>query len=737
MKAYNEYQALIRAWKLKISGVDSKRQDLKAELLAILDDPVYIPLTRVANFKEKQNALLGVQHEQGWFWDSHFNWLFSLLSPVFSFFNWGNPQPGSRLRMALAEEPVPEKFPMLTLEDYDTCDCLEINEDNTYEEALFSQPGAALCDIKSRLNALIRDTPNVDLQQLLERLYALKYRLDPFLYQHLLEQLYTAHPKETVLFFYKIYQNEQYETPAEQDCVELHMLARTIMDNFVINRQDIHVHNHSELYLFILLSISDKSIYPESEQNQADPVETLLESWDTGFDRFEIIHQDLRKRLNQLLTAEEQTSRRSTQLLSNQENASEGLLQTLKDIFDKFHPRIHPLLGHIARLSLEQLLLDYKKDELTLGENDIHDLNWRAGHHGYDTISFIVTTLIHTGPIKRLGTFEQQQKLLDPTLYAPIFPAEMRTGEKYAIELILAQAMGEYFFQNRARHIRCYSNIPLSDATISWIIIRVAHVAPNLASSLKHILKNIAVYEPASLASLELSHPAQPTSQELIGNFLEHLAAAKEAAKKLDSEGENAAVRNALTAFNHCLSCCTLNSAELEILFNECQSSLYQYYISTDLAQKWRLQIWALQAKITRWCQDDVAGIDAEPASCPLAKAKSCRNNALSSHGTDLSCAFNAESEQSKLAVYYIAQYMKNPGLEKNEEAQNVLDLLKNYLTEDQYTAWNLQLKAQRKSEPSVKGRASEIGFYSESSSSPGAIQLENSKIYGIVPTND
>ncbi|MDP1602305.1 MAG: hypothetical protein Q8M03_03485 [Legionella sp.] len=481
MKAYNETEALIRAWQRKISSVTTKRDELKKELLAILENPDAIFLRRLNNFTERQKMLLSEKHQQGRVWKPHFNWFFALLSPFFSLFKLSRPQSGSKLRMALEKESAPT-FELLSLGDYAACKGQEIPEDSNFEDAIFSESTDALADLKLRFSRLNPATSDSDFKQAIERLYALKYRLNPFLYQHLLKILYTNLPEKTAPYFYKIYQEEHYDTPAQQDYIELHMLARTVMDNFVINRQDIHVHMHSILYLLISLSVSEKKIY--STFQQQDPVKKLLDSWDTSFDHFATFYQHL---IDSIRSVDELNVRQAQEKVSTQSNAQEGLTHTLRNIFTKFSPRIHPLLHHVARLSLEQLLLDFNKANKSLKENESRDLSWIPGHHGFDTIEFIATKIIKTKPIKRLDDVEDQQKLLDPMIYAPIIPADMQYAEKCAIELILSQSIEKINCRHRAEHLRDNAEIPLSETAISWITSRVSHVAPKRRPSLQRI----------------------------------------------------------------------------------------------------------------------------------------------------------------------------------------------------------------------------------------------------------
>jgi hypothetical protein len=257
MRVFNEEEAQVRAWKLKLRNTNTNRQSLKNDLLTILNDDSKKAYVRLSQFNLTRNDLLSKdKHQQGWSWISHFNW----LNWLFSFFpaSWNLPKWGSQLRENLSRTPVPEQHELLTLTDYQHDASFRLLDDNEFENALFDEPMSALSDLKVRLERLKQNHhTQTEIKELINRLYSLKYRLEPSLYQNLLEKLYQTHPKLTSQVFYSMYKKEHYLTPSNQDFVELHMLTRTLIDHFVLRIIDFPVRNDSILYLLTLLTISN------------------------------------------------------------------------------------------------------------------------------------------------------------------------------------------------------------------------------------------------------------------------------------------------------------------------------------------------------------------------------------------------------------------------------------------------------------------------------------------------
>jgi|GEM_PF-3918982 len=697
MRPFTQDEALLRAWKKKLTAIDSKRVTLKTDLLNLLSDERFNTVSRKARFATEQQKLLHAEHQQGRNWKSGYNWLFSLL-----FFLTRNKRflrkPGSRLRNALEQAPELAAFDLLSMREVEQPISGSLLNDKQYEKALFDAPVAALEDLKIRFS----QRNNADHAMLLERVYALKYRLDSTVYQHLLSQLYQSHPAQTALYFYQVYKRERYDTPADNDFIELNMLTHVVMEHFVRHTNNIYQRNFKMTYLLSLLTLSNTPALQMVISEGQDPFLQLLLDWqDSGladFKAYDRLSDRFEQQVSIHIPLDVKTNR------SGHQAAVKGLgeltatpLQLLKDCLQYCAPAQHPLLTHMGRQTLEQLYCDTFQHP--------KDSTWQLHHSGHEAITLISERFAIACPATK-SLSERWDHSLNPVAYVPVISSDMKLAEKCALTLIKAIQMGD--FLNGAYNVRTqYSDgDKLRDADLNWIITRVERLDARYVAQLERILYDIKIYHKQTIIDAPASAP-----EGRIKRICDNLDLARQAADDQDSGAENQYIKEVVGDIAQYLAHGKACSEELGILYNDVLPRLQRRYLSDDLLKEWQTAVSAQQAKLLRW---DAADADLGVASeYPLLIGADHLRRALQQKNTCYKRDFCEESEASKLAVACFAHYMNHPSSKNRQLAQTLLSDLKEYLTPDCHEQWSKELRRVSSSPSTSPGNC----FFSENNS--------------------
>ncbi|KTC68128.1 hypothetical protein Lbir_2730 [Legionella birminghamensis] len=247
MRSYNLEEKKLFLWKEKLLHTKTRKyKGVKKKLLDILSSEESLSV-RKRLFTDYRDQLISSRHGQGWTWTAHFTWLWKFLS-LFLIANY--PQ-GSRLRKALLDD-IDVSETTLTLEDYRRA-AIGLLEEPDFEEAIFIRPQMALGDLKTRIEKLTADS---DIEEVLNRLEAIKYGLDCNLYHLLLQKIYKASP---VLVCHRLYQLSQkaFEYPDPHQYIEINTLTKALLETFVTDSSYTSIHLNLGAELLVLLSMSD------------------------------------------------------------------------------------------------------------------------------------------------------------------------------------------------------------------------------------------------------------------------------------------------------------------------------------------------------------------------------------------------------------------------------------------------------------------------------------------------
>lgn len=666
MIPYDSDEAQLRAWRIKLAPIVTKRRLLKNELMAPLNRGGYAA-ENLSEFNRLRNELLlpyqlfGPDHQQGFSWTPSFFWWFF---PLFWLFPGLIPQ-GSQLRKALEDVPAVEEREPLSRNDVWL-------EDDTYQTALFENPADALKDLIARFA-----TGKYDIHAMLERVHALKYRLDSDMYSHLLKKLYHANPVQTTLYFYQVYKNRHHDTLLCNDFVECHMLAEAIMTTFV--RQFGHVNLQMEhgLELLILLTLvypapgraesssrSNDPLFPE----KYDPFFHFLQVWANGGKQWTLC-SDVIEQLTQKIN-------------SGSDNRS--LLNLLRSYWNQYpEHRQHPLLKLVARQLLEQL---YKNSSLGTQQDEI----WHRGHSGYQTIAFLNRQYVKALPADEQDSSLQKQwiKALTPVSGLTI-PAQFRQAECFAVLLIQAVLQGNYPAQ--AYFLRTeFSATRLTNPDLQWIVTRVETVKRACRAELKHVLQDVIIYDRNQFDRIAALQPATSTPSHMLDRMEAWLAKINKAAGERNAARENHYVERVLTAFHQCLRHPDLSARDMGRLYNGCLPALQDRYITNEVYGNLRAAISLRQSEQLRW--DSTVACDASATDYPFESAKECLDLAMDQRDSRYKRDFEQERLQSSRAVAFFARYMTDPQPALNDMALILLANLAPYLTNDCLQTWRTQL---------------------------------------------
>ncbi|MBA2657018.1 MAG: hypothetical protein H0U70_08555 [Tatlockia sp.] len=234
MRKYNEQEAELQEWKAKLLG-HSEASALK--LLAIINSEESSE-QRLHLFKEERMKILEksgfrpnqeVQTESEWsFWGALWTFIVSIFC-----FCWPSSDDEQLIAILSINIQVKRiKGLQLTKNSSATGKQTDLLPDSDYEKALFTNPELALADINWRVNFLPQGSESID--NIRERLEAIKRCLNPAAYLGLLAQLYAKHPIDTISYYYQRYVND-FPNPLifPEDFIENELLSSALLNLFI------------------------------------------------------------------------------------------------------------------------------------------------------------------------------------------------------------------------------------------------------------------------------------------------------------------------------------------------------------------------------------------------------------------------------------------------------------------------------------------------------------------------
>ncbi|KTD24693.1 Uncharacterised protein [Legionella lansingensis] len=600
MISYNTKTARLMLWKQRLKNFnDTDREPLKAHLLSLLSNPKYDPETRWQNFNTERAKLLGEEHNQGWSWTPHFNWLWTILYYLSFTLIKINPQPGSRLRQFLAEEPeidIKEVTPDATTSISD-----EVNlTDDAFEHSLFFKPEEALADLHTRIERLKAPKSEYDPKEIevaIERLDAIKLRLAPQVYRDYLDTLFTRAPRECLNHFYSVYLADLKSHPYEpHQAIEYYLMARTLLNVFVLRGkkiddvEEINPILYDIQKLVILLSWKTKK--------DSDPLLALASVPKETSDAIDAIYSGKTSSSQKKTKRRDQeTSLKDKILKELQDKMGEKRFQSksrsydfphrvLADMYEELKVDNHPLLIQFVRLACENLLFAYVQGK---GEG-----TWKEGYMSYDTLHFLVKNILNAWP-QKFNFFNQDKGvLLNPYSHGSSFFVNYRLAEKITAEVLLQAAVVPAWGLDVA--LKCckeyLKNKALEPQELDWILARVRHVYPELVEPLKYIFTEVKIHGTEQLAVWAKSTPSNSQSDQIIKAIENALEEAKSAG--LNVEKQYKAYQEALQDFYNLLNHCQLSNEELTVASKELLPKL-KLCIKDELYAQWKDQIKTLQ----------------------------------------------------------------------------------------------------------------------------------------------
>ena len=609
MLRYSIEEAKRLAWIKKIKEINSRRE-IKQTLLRLLDE-------NFDEFLAEKCRLLDNNHGQGIFWTSTLSWLWTTISFLLPFVSNWNPMPGSQLREALEEGiAIPELDP-LSLDDTPASQD-NLLDDKSYENALFEDPKSALSDIQGQMSALAgeltdRDGQNID--NIIERLHALKLRLAPETYHQLLSKLFQKYPIETLSFYLNCYQN--YYAPGAHDVIEHQLISQTLMDIFVFQHNPDPI--TSQLYAtqkLLLLLVPNKGsalkeILTKAKESGLTPQQLL-----NDVDKFYEDHIEVDQTGQSISIKGVRT--RIEERLEIKSKGQHSPRQILEQVFETKMPEFRlakqTLFPHIARLASHAFIQDYHQKKWEEKESE-------GSNERFQTLRLFGEKILGTWEkVKKIGSYKDFDRLtwntmLNPSELGGVIGTHYRHAILYTHQILVANtfnaALAEARIIGKSSHKR-----PLNKDELTWIFDSLKRVEPEglqLAREVKHILTETFFFNEDDLDSLNKMTDHQPGIDQLIEEMEAKLAFADKAREKLSElykseevneqtekeiiKEENEAIKEIVTIFNHLLNNKELKATQLEKIF-ELFKKLAPVYLTEELAKNWKKKIFTQQKQL-------------------------------------------------------------------------------------------------------------------------------------------
>lgn len=483
MRPFTPEIELMIQWKEKLSAISTKRSALKKELLNLLnlsaldkENSTHSAYkTRYEAFNRRREELLQENHAQGWVWIPHFTfirkWFWRSLSWLP--FSWAKKShtSGSKIREALTNEMTRSTSVLFTGMEQIGNDTLD---DSEFEKALFDAPNQALNDLVRRITKLNQTSNASEKRQAIERVNAIKFRLSPKIYREYLNQLFIKAPKESLVFFYKIYQQEHRGYPKNSyQFIEHHLMARNLLDYFVLKTLPITEEKNLDSILYnihyLALFLNTATLHSIDPIN--DPIEALLSSDKPPLNAIDTIYRG----------GEDSVFNQLTERLPHNDQGYAIPLTIIKAIHEGNRTWKDPLFIHFIRLACESLMLSYTK-------RGVSNHSWDGGRLAPETLLFFAKILNNNNSVTIKNHNLADSQFLDPNQTKPFFPNPYCHSEKLAVDIII----GCYYSNGIQTALKLYktyfSNNPITPMELDWILGRVSYYYPQLVEPLHYVL---------------------------------------------------------------------------------------------------------------------------------------------------------------------------------------------------------------------------------------------------------
>lgn len=340
MRRYTNEEALRRKWVeiLASDKVTTKRRKKYNQLNQLLSDEAHFQ-----EFQKEMYKLLSNRHGQGMWWKSPS--ADSILWKILKILGI-TPRNGSRLFKTLNDN---KKLSVTDIIEVDKQNMQEISpaiiatldEDNAFEEAMYSSPTDALVWLQQNIQALQETIDQSDTTtssaKILERLSAFRCRLPEIEYLKLLKQTASANPKQALLHLHQ--QIKFHQTSTAYNFMETHCFAEVLLQQVLFPQNPNKTDPRHQRYqnaiklLMILEKDLDNFVQFLGLHNQQQPIQYAISNF---------------------LEANVELNQKYLNLIQKNE------FTTLKAADDYlFQPLV---IKHIHKLLLDQIYFDYAVD---------------------------------------------------------------------------------------------------------------------------------------------------------------------------------------------------------------------------------------------------------------------------------------------------------------------------------------------------------------------------------------
>ncbi|MBA3535290.1 MAG: hypothetical protein H0T84_01575, partial [Tatlockia sp.] len=368
MHKYNEQEAILQKWKKNLLQL-AENSEKKRALLEIINSEKKVE-TRLFEFNNKKETILKGEDTEDE--ESFFSWLWSCIVSLICFC-W--PQNSSSELEELLLEKIHINHDRLSESLWDNGEAGGFLEDADYEEALFNNPERAFADVQGLIKSLPENGGRIN--NIIERLDAIKYLLAVGTYQTLLTRLYKKFPLETLNYHYQLYCQEPEKFIGPEEFIEQELMSRALMDLFILPLDTDPLNQRcfaiQELLLIITLSSVEK---PPLALLLADVIKNNIKDWEV-FRQLGPWYERAKLQILELLPEYKAHLKNSTLILGRVielQNTAEG----------KIFP-FQPILLNLTRLACQELLLNYHQFP-----------DQQSNHVLHQTIEFLSSEILGT-----------------------------------------------------------------------------------------------------------------------------------------------------------------------------------------------------------------------------------------------------------------------------------------------------------------------------------------------------
>jgi hypothetical protein len=450
MLRYNADTIQLLFWQDKLKEFETTRAPLKQELLNLLFS-AESPEKRNEAFAARRSQLLSDNHHQGFTWSPHFTWLWNFLAFLGIKINL---MPGSKLRSTLMEETPPIKIEKISIREYSREMSYTPLNNQEFTTALFKSPEEAWMDVDTQIAQLgaSSEKNSKKITSIIERLEALKYRLEPQIYRQYLEQLSKYAPQEYLLFYANLYETEGVDCPNPHEYLEIYYLARALQQEFISKYEEGITPIQQPIYDYL-----DMAIVLGSKSNEKILSTFLSNAYSS----------DKKDGKDIYLTKLKNDYKRKLTLGWNEQRVT--LCTTI--ITNLHEP---PLLIQFIRVAVEELLFNHRKISL-LGDM-------------VDQSTLTLSTLnLFKGILSSNANLRKEEgmlQLLNPFNQGAVIPAEYQAAEHFCAEILIAATPAlERGLEKAKDSCKEYFSHP-NALERDWVLSRVKAAIPTLCSQL-------------------------------------------------------------------------------------------------------------------------------------------------------------------------------------------------------------------------------------------------------------